>query len=71
MTSYFASIVQTLNYSDRIGNTPATCLTQELPPNQAAQILLLGCGDARNILFTVYAEIDRASVGQTIQGTRN
>src|SRR5205823_4199143 len=33
----------------------ATCLTQDLPPEQKADILLLGCGDARNILFTTHA----------------
>jgi hypothetical protein len=37
------------------GNTPAVCLTQSLPHEQDATILLLGCGDIRNILFTVYS----------------
>ncbi|KAI1193597.1 hypothetical protein F5X97DRAFT_338802 [Nemania serpens] len=37
-----------------IGNTPAICLTQSLPPDDPASILLLGCGDVRNILFTVH-----------------
>lgn len=37
------------------GNTPAVCLTQSLPPEQDAALLLLGCGDIRNILFTVYS----------------
>ncbi|KAF2655008.1 hypothetical protein K491DRAFT_704879 [Lophiostoma macrostomum CBS 122681] len=37
------------------GNTPAVCLTQSLPPDQDAAILLLGCGDFRNVLFTAYA----------------
>ena len=40
-----------------IGNTPAACLTSELPPEQSADILLLGCGDVRNILYTTYADI--------------
>ncbi|KAI1431668.1 hypothetical protein GGR50DRAFT_689527 [Xylaria sp. CBS 124048] len=35
-----------------IGNTPSVCLTQSIPPNASADILLLGCGDVRNILFT-------------------
>ena len=35
-----------------IGNTPAVSLTQSLPLGKSADILLLGCGDARNILFT-------------------
>jgi hypothetical protein len=40
-----------------IGNTPAFCLTQDLAPEQDADILLLGCGDARNVLYTVYADL--------------
>ncbi|RWA14948.1 hypothetical protein EKO27_g233 [Xylaria grammica] len=35
-----------------IGITPAVSLTQSIPPNEAADVLLLGCGDVRNILFT-------------------
>lgn len=42
-----------------IGNTPAVCLTQDLPYKQAADVLLLGCGDVRNVLFTTYADIQR------------
>ncbi|KAH4179419.1 MYND-type zinc finger protein samB [Parastagonospora nodorum] len=37
------------------GNTPAVCLTQNLPPEKDAALLLLGCGDIRNLLFTVYS----------------
>ncbi|KAG2754012.1 hypothetical protein P692DRAFT_20828095 [Suillus brevipes Sb2] len=37
-----------------IGNTPAVCLTQDLCPTEKADILLLGCGDPRHILYTVY-----------------
>lgn len=39
-----------------IGNTPAVSLTQELPPHEKADILLLGCGDVRHILFTINNE---------------
>ncbi|KAL2075114.1 hypothetical protein VTL71DRAFT_56 [Oculimacula yallundae] len=39
-----------------IGNTPAVCLTQDLPPEDGAQILLLGCGNIRNVLFTAYTD---------------
>jgi hypothetical protein len=39
-----------------IGNTPATCLTQALPLRKPANVLLLGCGDARSILYTLYAD---------------
>ncbi|KAF8348729.1 hypothetical protein F5887DRAFT_597878 [Amanita rubescens] len=44
-----------------IGNTSAVCLTSELPPEQPADILLLGCGDARNVLYTVYADLGAQS----------
>ncbi|KIJ65876.1 hypothetical protein HYDPIDRAFT_151538 [Hydnomerulius pinastri MD-312] len=37
-----------------IGNTSAVCLTENLPPEQKAEILLLARGDPRNILYTVY-----------------
>ncbi|RMZ85232.1 hypothetical protein DV738_g441, partial [Chaetothyriales sp. CBS 135597] len=43
----------TYSYFYPIGNTPPVCLTRFLPPEQDADILLLGCGDARNILFTL------------------
>ncbi|POS69961.1 MYND finger [Diaporthe helianthi] len=39
-----------------IGNTPAVSLTQSLPSKLAAKILLLGCGDLRNILFTAHLD---------------
>ncbi|EUC54470.1 mynd finger protein [Rhizoctonia solani AG-3 Rhs1AP] len=41
-----------------IGNTAAISLTQDLSPEQsAADILLLGCGDPRNIIFTLYSDL--------------
>jgi hypothetical protein len=39
-----------------VGNTSAICLTQDIGPEQPADVLLLGCGDPRNVLYTVYAE---------------
>ncbi|CAG7946889.1 unnamed protein product [Penicillium nalgiovense] len=39
-----------------IGNTPAVCLTQDLPQKKNADLLLLGCGDVRHILFTIHTE---------------
>ncbi|KAB5591552.1 MYND finger protein [Ceratobasidium theobromae] len=40
-----------------IGNTPAISLTQDLSPEQSADIVLLGCGDPRNILFTLFSDL--------------
>ncbi|CAE6468391.1 unnamed protein product [Rhizoctonia solani] len=45
-----------------IGNTAAFSLTQDLSPEQSStNILLLGCGDPRSILFTAYSDL---TVGQ-------
>jgi hypothetical protein len=38
-----------------VGNTSPSSLLQHVPPNDDADILLLGCGDPRNILFSVYS----------------
>lgn len=48
-----------------IGNTPPVCLTEYLPPGQDADILLLGCGDARNILYTIYASNHDEQTGKS------
>ncbi|KAK1229256.1 hypothetical protein PQX77_007678 [Marasmius sp. AFHP31] len=39
-----------------LGNTSAVCLTRDLPPDIPAHILLLGCGDVRNILYTTFSD---------------
>jgi hypothetical protein len=39
-----------------IGNTSAVCLTKDLPLEESANILLLGCGDPRNVLYTIFSE---------------
>ncbi|KAL0950292.1 hypothetical protein HGRIS_010271 [Hohenbuehelia grisea] len=44
-----------------IGNTPPVSLTQHLPQEEPADILLLGCGDPRNILYTIATD---ASIGE-------
>lgn len=49
-------VVNSIAYFYPVGNTPAVCLTQDIPPELDADILLLGCGDARNILHTIYAD---------------
>ncbi|KAG0693811.1 hypothetical protein DFH29DRAFT_1006913 [Suillus ampliporus] len=37
-----------------IGNTSAVCLMQDICPTEKADMLLLGCGDPRHIIYTVY-----------------
>jgi hypothetical protein len=39
-----------------IGNTPAVCLCRNLPSDCHSDVLLLGCGDVRNVLFTLHSE---------------
>ncbi|KAF8601452.1 hypothetical protein BDV93DRAFT_608175 [Ceratobasidium sp. AG-I] len=36
-----------------LGGSPAFSLTQDLTPEQSADILMLGCGDVYNVLFTL------------------
>ncbi|KAJ7120986.1 hypothetical protein C8R44DRAFT_831717 [Mycena epipterygia] len=46
-----------------IGNTSAVSLTRDLAPETDGTILMLGCGDPRNILYTIFCEsehLDRA-----------
>jgi hypothetical protein len=51
------TLYQPKPYFYPIGNTSPVCLTENLAPEEDAQILLLGCGDPRNILFTIYSEL--------------
>lgn len=39
-----------------IGNTPAICLTKDIPREIPAKLLLLACGDVRNVLYTCYVD---------------
>ncbi|KAF5334453.1 hypothetical protein D9611_014489 [Ephemerocybe angulata] len=39
-----------------IGNTSAVSVTMDLSPDEPARILLLGCGDPRNVLYTIYTD---------------
>ncbi|TFK43950.1 hypothetical protein BDQ12DRAFT_643771 [Crucibulum laeve] len=43
-----------------IGNTSAVCLSQDHSPDEPLDILLLGCGDPRSILFTAHSELGSA-----------
>lgn len=49
--------IQTTSFFYAMGNTPAVCLTKSLPPDQDVSLLLLGCGDVRNVLLTAYADL--------------
>ncbi|CCM04095.1 uncharacterized protein FIBRA_06254 [Fibroporia radiculosa] len=44
-----------------IGNTSAVCLTRDVSPEESADILLLGCGDPRSVLYTIFSEPQAAS----------
>ncbi len=48
-----------------IGNSPPAHLTQDLAPEENAQILLLGCGDPRNILHTIHAGLGNSKCDHT------
>ncbi|KAJ7132148.1 hypothetical protein C8R44DRAFT_612729 [Mycena epipterygia] len=39
-----------------VGNSSAVCLTDNIPPEKSVDVLLLGCGDPRNILYTLHAD---------------
>jgi len=51
-------MVDIITFFYPVGNTSAVHLTRNLPREQTARILLLGCGDIRNIVFTVYMDQD-------------
>ncbi|PIL27060.1 hypothetical protein GSI_10199 [Ganoderma sinense ZZ0214-1] len=51
-----------------IGNTSAVCLTRDVPPDLPVSILLLPCGDPRNVLYTVYCEHSNR-LGRTLDFT--
>ncbi|KAK4197623.1 hypothetical protein QBC40DRAFT_333101, partial [Triangularia verruculosa] len=50
------------------GDTPAVSLTQNLPPEADANILMLGCGDLRNVLFTNHSDGGRRKLDFTSRG---
>ncbi|KLU85500.1 hypothetical protein MAPG_04523 [Magnaporthiopsis poae ATCC 64411] len=49
-------ITRPVAYLYALGNTPAINVARAVPPGINADILLLGCGDIRNLLYTAYAE---------------
>ncbi|KAJ7230217.1 hypothetical protein GGX14DRAFT_344215 [Mycena pura] len=44
-----------------IGNTSAVSLARDVSPEKDISLLLLGCGDPRNVLFTLFSEHDTAT----------
>lgn len=50
------TIANRLSWFYAVGNTPATNLTRSIPHGEDAQILTLGCGDLRNVLYTAHVE---------------
>ncbi|GKT43438.1 uncharacterized protein ColSpa_03619 [Colletotrichum spaethianum] len=50
------TVANSISYFYAVGNTPAINLAKNLPHGLDASILLLGCGDVRNILHTTYNE---------------
>ncbi|KAF2477435.1 uncharacterized protein BDR25DRAFT_249394 [Lindgomyces ingoldianus] len=55
---YAPVVVEIVTYFYPVGNTSAVHLTRNLPIEEPADILLLGCGDIRSILFTFYNDQD-------------
>ena len=53
-----------------VGNTSAVCLTRDIPPDLDANILLLPCGDPRNVLYTVFCEESSRSTFHFVQHMR-
>ncbi|KAJ7256453.1 hypothetical protein B0H12DRAFT_1286199 [Mycena haematopus] len=49
------------HYFYAIGNTSAVSLARDVAPDQDLSLLLLGCGDPRNVLFTLFSEHDGAT----------
>lgn len=51
------TVANSISFFYAVGNTPAVNLAKGLPHGVDASILLLGCGDVRNILHTAYNEV--------------
>ncbi|RDA87014.1 hypothetical protein CP532_3230 [Ophiocordyceps camponoti-leonardi (nom. inval.)] len=50
------AVANRFNFFYPVGNTPAVNLTRNVPNDQDAHILALGCGDLRNLLYTTYCQ---------------
>ena len=49
-----------------MGQTSAVSLTQDLPPGKHANVLVLGNGDARNILYTLFNEQNNGALPRLV-----
>jgi len=49
-----------------LSNTPATSLVENLSHGRHANILVLGDGDPRKILYTLYSEEDNGKAGKVM-----
>ncbi|KAF7306266.1 MYND-type domain-containing protein [Mycena indigotica] len=56
-------VFQKTHYFYAIGNTVAVSLLRDVPPEQPVKLLLLGCGDPRNVLYSIYCEEEGFSRG--------
>ncbi|KAI9720296.1 MAG: hypothetical protein M1828_005759 [Chrysothrix sp. TS-e1954] len=56
-----ATLLNLISFFYPFGNTPAVNLLQELALETPAEVLLLGCGDARSLLFSVYSDANNDS----------
>ncbi|EUC54468.1 MYND finger protein [Rhizoctonia solani AG-3 Rhs1AP] len=52
-----------------LGITAAMSLTRDLAPEQSADILILGSGDPRNLLFTIYSDLTIGNVSRAMDIT--
>ncbi|KEP45569.1 MYND finger protein, partial [Rhizoctonia solani 123E] len=56
---------------DLVGNEPAISLTQDLSPEQPADILLLECRNPQHILYTLSTDVTCPSAPRKIDLTCN
>lgn len=59
-TDYFYDALTVSVRGSILSNTSAVDLTDTLAPEEPANLLLLGCGDPRNILLTIDNQADNS-----------
>jgi Domain of unknown function (DUF4470) len=58
MSTQFPVYAEPFKKYTPIGKAPAVNLLQDLPLGLDARVLLLACGDAKSILYTIFCEED-------------